>query len=78
MSRILVEKLNVFSLDYLFCKSDAFQAFGKRRITVVGKLLVCDNEIKDSLMTSSDHLSVMTLHLTIAFAFEQKLFSTQP
>ena len=48
---ILVEKLNAFSLDYLFCKSDAFQAFGKRRITVVGKLLVCGNEIKDSLMT---------------------------
>lgn len=62
----------------LFCKSDAFRAFGKLRITVFGKLLVYRNVVQGFSHESSNHHPVMILRLTIAFVFMQKLSSARP
>lgn len=48
-------------------RADAFRAFGKRRITVLGKLLVCGNVAQGFSHESFD--SVM-IRLMIAFVFK--------
>lgn len=64
---------------YSFCESDAFRAFGKVRITVLGKLLVyVYGNVVQGFSHESNHHPVMTLRLTIAFVFMQKLSSARP